>query len=76
MAVFHPIGFERRSLVSPSENACTRKAASVVAPKRSGSMSSKLQFLPHQSKLENVAVSFVSCTVDCNKSELVKNFQL
>jgi hypothetical protein len=35
---------KHRGLASPSENACARKAASVVAPTRSGSRSSKLPF--------------------------------
>ncbi len=75
-AVFHSVEPECRSLALPSENACMSKAASIVAPMRSGARLSKLLFLPHQSKLENVAVAFVSCTVVCNKSKLVENFQL
>jgi hypothetical protein len=42
-AAFHSVRMKHRSLVSPSENACARKAASIVAPTRSGSRSSKLQ---------------------------------
>jgi hypothetical protein len=67
---------KRRGLASPSENACARKAASVIALMRSGSRSSKMPFLPHWSKLENVAVFFVFVPLLCSKSELVENFQL
>ncbi len=76
MAVFHSVGMKHRSLALPSENACVRKAASVVALTRCGSRSSKLPFLAYRSKLENVAVSFVLVPLLCNKSELVENFQL
>ena len=62
MIVFHSVETKHRSLVSPSENACACKAASVAASMRSGSRSSKLPFLPYQSKLENVAVFFCLCT--------------
>ena len=58
-AAFHSVRMKFRSLaVSPSENTCVCKAASVAASMRSGSRSSKLPFLPYQSKLENVAVFF------------------
>jgi hypothetical protein len=76
MAVFLSVETERRSLVSPSENACSCKAASVIASTCSGSRSLKLLFLPRQSKLENVAVFFVFVPLVCSKSELVENFQL
>jgi hypothetical protein len=72
---FHSVGTKHRSLALPSENACARKAASVVAPTRSGSRSSKLLFLAYRSELENVAVSFVFVPLLCSKSELVRNFQ-
>jgi hypothetical protein len=75
-AVFHSVETKHRSLASPSENACTLKAASVISSMRSGSRSSKLPFLPYQSKLENVAVFFVFVPLVCSKSELVENFQL
>ncbi len=74
--VFHSVETKCRSLALPSENDCTCKAASVVALMRSGSRSSKLLFLPHRSKLENVAVFFVFVPLVCSKSELVENFQL
>ncbi len=75
-AVFHSVEIECRSLALPSENACARKAASVIASTCSGSRSSKLPFLPHRSKLENVAVFFVFVPLVHSKSELVENFQL
>ncbi len=74
-AVFHSVETKCRSLVSPSENTCARKAASIVAS-CSGSRLSKLLFLAYQSKLENVAVLFVFVPLVCSKAELVKNFQL
>ncbi len=76
MVAFHSVGTKCKSLVSPSENACAHKAASIIAPTRSGSRSSKLPFLTYRSKLENVAVFFVSVPLLCSKSELVENFQL
>jgi hypothetical protein len=63
MAAFHSVGTKCRSLASPSENTCACKAASIVALALSGSRSSKLPFLAYHSKLENVAVSFIFCTV-------------
>jgi hypothetical protein len=59
MILFHSVETQHRSLASPNENACTRKAVSVVVSTRSGSRLSKLLFIPHRSKLENVAVFFV-----------------
>ncbi len=76
MVVFHSVETKCRSLALPSENACTRKAASIIASTRSGSRSSKLPFLPHRSKLENVAVFSDFVLLVCSKSELVENFQL
>ena len=75
-AVFHSVRMKRRSLASPSENACVRKAVSIVALTCSGSRSSKLPFLAYRSKLENVAVFFVFVPLLCTKSELVENLQL
>ncbi len=43
-AAFHWVGTKHRGLASPSENACSRKAASVIAPTSSGSRLSKLLF--------------------------------
>ncbi len=75
MAVFHSVETKHRSLVSPSEDACTRKAASIVASTHSGSRLSKLPFLAYGSKLENVALFIVFILVVCSKSELVKNLR-
>jgi hypothetical protein len=63
---------KHRSLrVTKSENICTCKAASVIALMFSGSRLSEFPLLPHRSKLDNVAVSFVIEPLVCNKSELV-----
>jgi len=71
-ALFHSAKTKCRSLcITKSENVCARKAASIVASMLSGSRLSEFPFLLHQSKLENVAVSFVVELLVCNKSELV-----
>ncbi len=44
MAAFHSVGMKCRVLALPSENTCERKAASIIAPMRSGSRLSKLLF--------------------------------
>ncbi len=77
MAVFHSASTRMLHLSRcQSENACTRKAASVVELVLSVSRSWELPFLPYRYKLENVAVSFVFELLVCSKSELVQNFQL
>jgi len=72
IALFRSAKTKRRHLcVAKSENVCAHIAASIVALTLSGSRSCKLPFLLYQSKLENVAVSFVFESLVCNKSELV-----
>jgi hypothetical protein len=72
-AAFHSVGMKHRGLASSSENACTRKAASVVVLTRSGSRLLKLPFRKCCSFLCPLYCCYV---LICNKSELVKNCQL
>jgi hypothetical protein len=72
IALFRSAKTKRKHLcVAKSENVCAHIAVSVIMSTLSGSRSRKLLFLLYQSKLENVAASFVFESLVCNKSELV-----
>ncbi len=72
MALFHSVEMKYCSLCGvKSENACERKAGSVIKLTLSVSRSCELPFLLYRCKVENVAVSFVFELLVCDKSELV-----